>query len=427
MPTTGTIVIGAGQAGLSLSRHLAAHRHAHVVLERGHVGERWRSRWESLRLLTQGWLNRLDGGAAAGDPHAFAARLEFVDYLDAYARSFGAPVRELVEVLAVERHDDGFRVRTDAGTWRARNVVVATGDAAEPRVPAAGAAAPSRLRQMHASHYWSPEGLPSGGVLVIGAGPSGQQIAAELRRAGRRVVLAVGRHARAPRRYRGRDIWWWLKELGHLEQTLDELPNPAASLHAPSVVVTGANGGEQLDLAVLDRLGVTIAGRLLRFEEGRAVFADDLETSVADAERRLRRLLDQIDAHVDEVATEIRLERLPDVRLPSPPCELDLAAAGISTVIWATGYRREYPWLHVPVLGAAGEIEHRRGVTAVPGLYVLGLKFQRRRASHFIGGVGDDAAFLARLIARRQPSAATPRASRAAARSTVSWPSSNAA
>lgn len=427
MPTTGTIVIGAGQAGLSLSRHLAAHRHAHVVLERGRVGQRWRSRWESLRLLTPGWLNRLDGGAAGGDPHAFGARLEFVDYLEAYARSFGAPVRELVEVLAVEQHDDGFRVRTDSGTWRARNVVVATGDAAEPHVPAASAAAPNRLVQMHASHYWSPGALPSGGVLVIGSGPSGQQIAAELRRAGRNVLLAVGRHARVPRRYRGRDIWWWLKELGHLEQTLDELPDPAASRHAPNVVLTGVNGGERLDLAALDRLGVTIAGRLLRFDQGRAVFADDLETSVADAERRMRRVLDQIDAHVDDVDTDVPSERVPDLRLPPAPCDLDLATAGISTVIWATGYRREYAWLHVPLLDAAGEIEHRQGVTAVPGLYVLGLKFQRRRASHFIGGVGADAAFLARLIAQPQPSAATPRASRAATRSAVSWPSSNAA
>jgi putative flavoprotein involved in K+ transport len=427
MPTTGTVVIGGGQAGLSLSRHLTAQRHAHVVLERGRIGERWRSRWESLRLLTPGWLNRLDGGSAAGDPNGFAARLEFVDYLEAYARSFGAPVRELVEVLAVEQHDDGFRVWTDGGTWRARNVVVATGDSAEPSVPAAAAAAPARLLQMHASRYWNPGRLPPGGVLVIGAGPSGQQIAAELRRAGRGVVVAVGRHARVPRRYRGRDIWWWLKELGHLEQTLDELPDPAASLHAPNVVLTGANGGEQLDLAVLARLGVTVAGRFLRFEQGRVVFADDLETTVADAERRLRRVLDQIDGHLDGVGADIPSESLPDVRLPQPPRELDVAAAGVSTVIWATGYRREYPWLHVPVLDPAGEIEHRQGITPVPGLYVLGLKFQRRRASHFIGGVGADAAVLARLIARPQPSAATPRASRAAARSAVSCPSANAA
>jgi putative flavoprotein involved in K+ transport len=427
MPTTGTIVIGGGQAGLSLSRHLAAHRHAHVVLERGRVGERWRSRWDSLRLLTPGWLNRLDGSAPARDPHGFAARLEFVDCLEAYARSFDAPVHELVEVLAVEQHEEGFRVRTDGGTWRARNVVVATGDAAEPRVPSAAAATPKGLLQMHSSHYWSPGRLPPGGVLVIGAGPSGQQIAAELRRADRPVVLAVGRHARMPRRYRERDIWWWLKELGHLEQTPEQLPDPTASLHAPNVVLTGVNGGEQLDLAVLDRLGVTVAGRLLRFDEGHAVFADDLEVSVTDAERRLRRVLDQIDAHLDGVGADVPSEHVPGVRLPQPPPELDLTDAGISTVIWATGYRREYPWLHVPVLDAAGEIVHRQGVTPVPGFYVLGLKFQRRRASHFIGGVGADAAFLARLIARPQPSAATPRASRAATRSAVSWPCANAA
>jgi putative flavoprotein involved in K+ transport len=425
--TTGTIVIGAGQAGLSLSRHLAAHRHPHIVLERGRVGERWRSRWESLRLLTPGWLNRLDGGASAGEPDGFAKRTVFVDYLESYARSFGAPVRELVEVLAVEQHEGGLRVATDRGTWHARNVVVATGDAAEPRLPAAAAAAPGRLLQLHASRYWSPTRLPPGGVLVVGAGPSGQQIAAELRRAGRAVVLAVGRHARMPRRYRGRDIWCWLRELGYLEQTVDELPDPAASRRAPSLVLTGANAGEQLDLAVLDRLGVTVAGRLLQLAEGRAVFAPDLHASVEDAERRMQRVLDRIDAQIDDMRAESPPEHVPEVRLPQPPGDLDLAAAGISTVIWATGYRREYPWLHVPVLDAGGELEHRHGVTATPGLYVLGLKHQRRRASHFIGGVGADAAFLARLIVRPQPTAATPSASRAAARSAVSWPSSNAA
>jgi putative flavoprotein involved in K+ transport len=425
MPTTETIVIGAGQAGLSLSRHLAAHSRAHVVLERGRIGERWRSRWESLRLLTPGWLNLLDGGADAVDANGFSARADFVGYLESYAYSFRAPVRELVEVLAVERRGDGFRVETDGGTWRARRVVVATGDAAEPRVPHVAAAAPRGLRQLHASRYWSPAQLPPGGVLVVGAGPSGQQIAAELLRAGRNVVLAVGRHARVPRRYRGRDIWCWLRELGYLEQTLDEVPNPAASRRAPSLVLTGANGGEQLDLAVLYGLGVTIAGRLQGFAEGRAVFADDLGASVADAELRMRRILGRIDSHL--AGGDVPSEHVPHVALAQPPVELDLAAAGISTLIWATGYRREYPWLHVPVLDAGGEIEHRDGITAVAGLYVLGLKFQRRRASHFIGGVGADAAVLARLIARTQPTAATPRVLRAAARSTVPCPSSNVA
>jgi putative flavoprotein involved in K+ transport len=414
--STDTLIIGAGQAGLSLSHHLTRAGHAHAVLERGRIGERWRSeRWDSLTLLTPGWLSRLDGSEPHPDPDAFLGREDFVAYLDRYARSFDAPVHEHVAVSSVTRSGRRFHVDTSAGTWRARNVVIATGDSAEPRVPAAAAAAPPELVQLHANGYRNPAALPDGGVLVVGAGPSGLQIAAELRRAGRRVALAVGRHARVPRRYRGRDIWHWLDAIGDLERTIDEVPDPAASKRAPSVALSGANGGEHLDLAVLHRLGVTVTGRLETFDSGRAVLAGDLQPAIDDSERRLRRLLDRIDDHVDRTH-EGRWPHPPDrpaeVRLPEGPAGLDLAAHGISTVIWATGYRREYPWLRVPVLDADGEIVHRHGITPVPGLYVLGLKFQRRRASHFVGGVGADAAWIAHGIARAgvdRPAAAPPR------------------
>jgi putative flavoprotein involved in K+ transport len=403
MHTTDTLVIGAGQAGLSLSRHLTAAGHAHAVLERGRIGERWHSeRWDSLTLLTPGWLNRLDGGEAHPDPDGFLGRADFVAYLDRYARSFSAPVHEHVTVASVERTGHGFRVDTNTGVWRARNVVIATGDSSEPRMPAAAASAPRQLVQIHASRYRNPAALPDGGVLVVGAGPSGQQIAAELRRAGRPVVLAVGRHARVPRRYRGRDIWHWLDAIGDLERTIDEVPDPAASRRAPSLALSGAHGGEQLDLSVLHGLGVTVTGRLETFDAGRVVFADDLQPAIDDAERRMLRLLDRIDAHVAR-AHGGRWPHPPDrpspVRLAAAPGSLDVAGHGISTVVWATGYRRDYPWLHVPVLGPDGEIVHRHGITPVPGLYALGLKFQRRRVSHFIGGVGADAAWIARRIA----------------------------
>jgi putative flavoprotein involved in K+ transport len=402
MHTTDTVVIGAGQAGLSLSHHLARSRQRHVVLERGRVGERWQSeRWDSLTLLTPNWLNRLDGAAAHADDDGFLDRAAFVRYLHDYARPQRHHVREHAAVSAVESWRGGFRVATDAGEWRASSVVVATGDAAEPVVPALAGAAPRWLRQLHSSRYRNPAQLSSGGVLVVGAGPSGQQIALELRRAGRDVVLAVGRHSRALRRYRGRDIFEWLDLLGDLERTIDECADPAAARRAANLPLSGAGGGEQLDLGVLYRLGVTITGRLERFDGRRADFAPDLQAQVGAAEGRLQRLVDRIDAHVAGTLSEwpFAADRVRPVEITAGPTTIDLAAAGIDTVIWATGYRRDYPWLHVPALDAAGELVHRHGITEIPGLHALGLKFQRRRASHFIGRVGADAEFIARWTA----------------------------
>jgi putative flavoprotein involved in K+ transport len=402
MYSTDTLIIGAGQAGLSLSTHLARAGHRHAVLERGRIGERWRSeRWDSLTLLTPNWLNRLDGGAPHPDPDGFLGRAAFADYLQRYARAAGAPVHEHVTVRAVEQSAPGFRIDTDAGSWRAHNVVIATGDAADPFIPAAAASAPRHLLQIHSNRYRNPAALRDGGVLVVGAGPSGQQIAAELQRAGRRVVLAAGRHARVMRRYRGRDIWHWLKEIGDLDCTIDEVPDPAAARRTPSFTLTGASGGEQLDLAVLRGLGIAVAGRLERFTSAHAVFSQDLQANVSDADRRMHRLLDRIDEHIEQSEagpSPHEPDRVPDMQVPPGPASIDLPANRISTVIWATGYRREYPWLHVPVLDSDGEIVHRRGITPVPGLYVLGLKFQRRRASHFIGGVGADAALIAKHV-----------------------------
>jgi putative flavoprotein involved in K+ transport len=399
---TDTLIIGAGQAGLSLSRHLARAGHRHAVLDRGRIGERWRSeRWDSLTLLTPNWLNRLDVGAPHSDPSGYLGRAAFVDYLHRYADAVRAPVHEHVAVSAVEQSRAGFRIDTDAGPWQACNVVVATGDSADPRIPPAAASAPRDLLQIHTNRYRNPAALPRGGILVVGAGPSGQQIAAELRRANRPVVLAVGRHARMMRRYRGHDIFHWLRELGDLDRTIDEVPDPAASKRTPSLPLTGANGGEQLDLAELDHLGVTIAGRLERFDGSRAVFSRDLQATVVDAERRMRRVLDRIDDHIEQTHAgwwPYEPDRVADVTLPPGPSSLDLAATGISTVIWATGYRRTYPWLDVPVLDQDGEIIQQRGITPTDGLYVLGLKFQHRRSSHFIGGVGADAAFIARDV-----------------------------
>ena len=394
-----TVIVGAGQAGLALSRSLTAAGRTHVVLERARIGERWRSeRWESLRLLTPNWLNRLPGAPPLGDPDGYLDRRGVIAHLEAYAA--GAPVREHTTVLHVRRARRGHVVATDAGDWQADNVVIATGDCDVPRIPAVAADAPVFLHQLPATRYRRPARLPEGGVLVVGAGPSGQQIAAELRRAGRDVVLAAGRHARMPRTYRGRDVFAWLHATGQLDDHVDHVPDLAAARRAASFPVSGAHGGESLGLDRLAALGVTVAGRLEGFAGDHALFGGTLARDAGDADRRMRRALGLFDAYISLARLDApAADPPPAIAVTDGPRRLDLRGR-VSTVLWATGYRRSYPWLHEPVLDARGEIAHRQGVTAVPGLYALGLRFQRTRRSHFLGGVGDDAALIARAIAR---------------------------
>ena len=264
MPTRiDTLIVGAGQAGLALSHYLAGAGHEHVLLERGRIGQRWHERWDSLTLLSPNWMNRLPGGAAHTDPDGFLDRLGLIDYLDDYARSFSAPVVEGVEVERVGRSPSGFRVETSAGPWIARNVVVATGDADVPHVPFP---APHGVPAVHASEYRRSGSLPDGRVLVVGAGASGQQLALELRTAGRDVVLSAGRHSRSPRRYRGRDIFEWLQLLGDFDRLIDELPDLEAAKRVPLFPLSGANGGDDLGLDVLDSLGIEVVGRLSGFD-----------------------------------------------------------------------------------------------------------------------------------------------------------------
>jgi putative flavoprotein involved in K+ transport len=399
-----TVIIGGGQAGLALSRQLATARHEHVVLERGRVGERWRSeRWDSLRLLTPNWLNRLPGADSLPDPDGYLDRLGLVAHLEGYASEL--PVQQGATVRQVRRVHRGYHVATDGRDWHARNVVLATGDCDRPRLPAAAADVPAGVKSLHAANYRCAGDLPDGGVLVVGAGPSGQQIATELRRAGRDVVLATGRHARMPRTYRGRDIFAWLYDIGQLDVHVDEVSDAAAARRTPSFPVSGAHGGESLGLDRLARMGAVIAGRLECFDGRRAVFGSQLHHELRDADRRLRRTLAQIEAHVErgEISGQ-PAELLERVTLPSGPTSVELGGR-IRTVLFATGYGRAYPWLDVPVLDATGEIVHHEGITAAPGLYALGLRFQRTRRSHFIGGVGADAAFIADAILDRSGSA----------------------
>lgn len=400
-----TLVVGAGQAGLAVSRCLAGQGAGHVVVERGRIAERWRTaRWESLRLITPNWMSRLPGWSYSGaDPDGYMAAPELVSYLEDYASSFAAPVHENTTVELVEASGDGLRVVTDQRGWQARNVIVATGTENRPYVPACAGGIDPGVHQLTASRYRGPHQVPDGGALVVGASASGVQIADELRRSGRPVTIAVGRHSRVPRRYRGRDILWWMERAGVLGQTIDQVRDARSARSAPSLQLTGRSN-HPVGLDALAARGVTLAGRLTAADGRRLTFANDLPATIGAAQRRMERVLRTIDAYI---AHSGGAEHAGPADPPPPPAvadgpaSLDVRRAGIRTVIWATGYRQDYPWLRVPALNPRGEIVHRRGVTRVPGLYVLGLRFLYRRNSTFVDGVGHDARLVATHVLRR--------------------------
>jgi putative flavoprotein involved in K+ transport len=411
MPSIDTIVIGAGQAGLAMSRSLSDRGVDHVVLERGRVAERWLTeRWDSLRLLTPNWMSRLPSWSYDGpDPDGFMTAGEVADFFARYAGSFDAPVEEQSTVDSLRFDGEAYELRTISTAWTARRVVIATGWCDRPAIPAMAADLSPDIRQIAPNRYRNPSRVPDGGVLVVGASATGVQLADELHAAGRDVVLAVGRHSRLPRRYRGMDIFWWLDRIGVRHKTIDDMPDPVRARHEPSVQLVGGPDRRSVDLTTLQDAGVQITGRVVGVDGERVRFADDLVATVTDADHRMRRLLAEIDRHIDAsglTAEVLGPEPIAPVRPAPAPDRIDLRDRGIGSVVWATGHRRTYPWLHVPALDEHGEIRNRRGVTPVPGLYVLGQHFQHARNSDSIDGVGADAEFLADHLTCR--TAATP-------------------
>jgi putative flavoprotein involved in K+ transport len=407
---TTAVIIGAGQAGLAMSRCLSDLGIEHVVLERGKVAERWRRQsWDSLHLLTPNWMTRLPRFQYDGnDPDGFMSAPALVTFLERYANSSRAPVVTDTTVRSVERWGDRFRVVTDGDTWLSDSVVVATGYCELPAVPEASRALTASITQIVPADYRRPEQLPAGGVLVVGASSTGVQLADEIQSSGRQVSLAVGRHTRLPRRYRGRDIFWWLDQLGFLSRTADSVHSIEMSRRQPSLQLVGRPDQSSLDLGTLHRGGVRLVGRLLESDGHRVRLADDLRATTAAADIKMAEILSRIDQHIEQTGADgAPAESFqPTWSLATDVSDrLDLKAEGINTVIWATGYRRAYPWLHVPaVLDSVGEIRQQNGITPVFGLYVLGLNFQRRRNSSFIDGVGGDALVIAQQIARSKAS-----------------------
>jgi putative flavoprotein involved in K+ transport len=400
-----TLIIGGGQAGLVMSHRLKQRGLKHLVIERHRIAERWRSeRWDGLRFQFPNWSVRLpDFPFPHTDPDGFATSREIVDFISAYADFIAAPIRCGVAVTALRRRDggSGLIAETSDGSIEADNVVVATGPYQSPVLPAL-LRDDVNLFQVHASRYLNPDQLPPGAVLVIGAGASGSQIAEELLRAGRRVYLSVGRHTRLPRRYRGRDLIWWLSAMG-IDRTAVEQRGPSRLLP----LITGAYGGHTIDFRRFAADGVTLLGRVKAAHDGIVDLAPDLAESLANGDAMYASFLDRVDAHIEHHALAMPQDPAARAMLSDPSCvteplrQLDISADGIGAVIWATGYGVDFSWIDVPVLDARGEPVHRRGVTEVPGLYFLGLQWLSKMSSSFLSGVGDDAADLADYIAAR--------------------------
>jgi putative flavoprotein involved in K+ transport len=403
MKHTDTVIIGGGQAGLAMSRCLTAYQIDHVILERGRVGERWRSeRWDSLRLLTPNWQSRLPHFHYNGShPDAFMTMPEFIRHLERYAESFEAPVQTGTTVKIVERLNNGrFRIATNNGDWSAHNVVVATGFCDTPRVPAFSAAMPSNIVQLVPSDYRNPSQVPQGGVLIVGASATGLQIADELAEAGRKVTLAVGTHVRVPRRYRGKDILYWMDVMG----AFNAPANPAEERKSPPPQLVGTPENRDLDLGGLQKKGVRLVGRATSAQGNRIYFANDLKAKVEMADTQMLELLAKIDGFIESSGTQAPVadrDSITTVKVRTAATVIDLRTENIRTVVWSTGYERHYPWLKVPVLDERGEIRHDGGVVPEPGLYVLGMRFQRTKGSNLLDYVGRDAEALSKHIAER--------------------------
>ncbi|HET9472408.1 MAG TPA: NAD(P)-binding domain-containing protein [Steroidobacteraceae bacterium] len=407
------VVIGAGHAGLAMSDFLSNAAIDHVVLERGVIANSWRrERWDSLRLLTPNWQARLPGYRYSGtDPFGYMTMPEVIEFIDRYARVINAPVRERTTVTSVHASDDGYRVVTNRGAWRCRAVVIASGAHNIANVPEVASALPSSIRSLTTKQYRNPDQLDSNGVLVVGASATGVQLADEIRRSGRPVWLAVGEHIRLPRVYRGRDIQWWLHALGILDERYDAVDDLVRARRVPSPQLIGSPERLTLDLNALTERGVEIVGRVAGINSGRAQFSGALRNHCAMADLKLGRLLETIDVWVErnDIAREVPPpERYAATRLPEAPrLSLDLTDGRIGTVIWATGFRPDYSWLHVPVLDRKGRLRHAGGIVDAPGLYTLGLNFMRRRKSSFIHGTEDDVrdlgAHLASFLRLRSP------------------------
>jgi len=402
-----TVIIGGGHAGLTMSYYLRQLGREHLILERGRVAERWRSeRWDSFCFQFPNWTIELPGYKyQCDDPDAFAPGRAVVEFLDGYAGFIKAPTRCGVEVTSLERAGDSSRylLSTNNGAIDAAKVVIATGPYQLPVIPAMSAHVPNNIFQVHSSAYRNPTQLPAGTVLVVGSGASGCQIADDLHQSGRQVYLSVGRHSRVPRRYRGQDFAYWGAALKRPEQIVDTVPVNLRK--GAEVLLTGANSGYDVDLRAMAARGIVLLGHLQDIKDGNLVLADDLVQNLAKGDEALENFTKAVDDYVTRNGLEFPPEQESGVKpnIPSPVSRLSLKDAGVSAIVWASGFRCNFDWVKLPIFDQAGEPVHRRGVTQFPGVYFLGLRWLYKRKSAFLlrASGAEDASYLAEQIMAR--------------------------
>ncbi len=401
------LIVGGGQAGLSLSYCLKQRGIHHLIFEKNRLAESWRAkRWDTFCLVTPNWQCMLPGFRYSGnDPDGFMKKEEIVEYIASYARSFDPPLKEGVSVSRLRRHESGaFELNTSSGDFTADQVVVATGGYHVATIPRIAERFPPAMHQIHSSDYKNPDSLPPGAVLVVGSGQSGCQIAEDLHLAGRKTHLCVGGAPRTARRYRGKDVVMWLHEMGYYDKPVHEHPLKERVRAKANHYVTGRDGGRDIDLRKFAVEGMQLHGRLKDLRGPLLEFADDLKTNLDQADNVAESIKTTIDKFI--VANGIDApaeERYQPLWQPENiPLELDYAAAGITSVIWSMGYRSDYTWIEIPVFDGKGYPSHQRGVTNIPGVYFLGLPWQYTWGSGRFSGVARDARFLAECIEARR-------------------------
>lgn len=398
-----TVIVGGGQGGLSTSYYLVQQGREHVILEQAdEAAKAWRERWDSFTLITPNWTIRLPGAEYRGDaPDSFTARDEVVAYFKEYIERFELPIRYGIRVTSVEPVETGYLVRTEEAEFKAANVVIATGMYQQPKIPPFSSNLSSEILQLHSSEYHKPEALPEGAVLVVGSAQSGCQIAEELYQSGRKVYLSVSSAVRVPRRYRGKDITQWLDDLGFYDRTADQLPSPKAKFGG-SIHGTGKDGGHTINLHQFARDGVVLLGHIQSVQEDRIELTPDLMENLAKADKFEEDVVKQVDEYIEKTGLDAPLETLPELRdgyEAEVILDLDLKSVGITTVIWATGYKFDFNIVRLPVFDEDGYPQQKRGVTEYPGLYFVGLPFLHTGKSGLLLGVGDDAAHVVSAIA----------------------------